>query len=384
MEKIKFTSDGTEVSIYNLLAYLCKKFIVFAICLILGILIFFGLRGVNSKSSYRISLSYKIVLKREKNKNATLIRNDYLYLKYLINTDTVVSNLIKESYSQKSSPKISDIVSFQYDGVQHLINISINTSDKKEAIKLVPQIKSDVLQTRYALTNIKSLNLISENHTPIKNTIINKKVLILSICPFLLAFIYYIFKYIKMNPLLSKENLKRIFPEVECVEYNLDKGFTNNIFDLRKKMQKNEFINLEVLDFDNDKEIFKENLEMIQNISKSYIIFEVDSTIQGVNEVNEKLLENKFIKVNFDTFKSFLKSNEYKNLRNKNQEVLLISTNDNNQVGYQASKLTNNTIVILGTKEKKDNIRDLINSNVENISHLRSIILYPNYINRMV
>lgn len=377
MNEQNFSSDGIEVSILDLLVYLGHRIILLLVLIAVGVVLFFGLHGVNNSSSYVAELNYLMVPKQNENEDPTVESKYFIDMGYLLKSDNSIINLAKKSGIDKSV--VGDLISYNYPGDGHSFNVAISSPKKEEIDKLVPIIKSEFAELTNNSSYFKSEKLIKEVEYTNTNRQVNKTAVIIACVPFVIGLLYFCIRFISQNPVISKKNLKRILPEVDCYEYSFEPEFDNDIVRIGSKFNNDEFINIEAVNFINSDEVLNITRNILKNVSQSLIVFEIDNSVEDNNEISSS---DEVAKVNYATFEKFLSSKKYEDIKSKNQIITIESINGNESIGYRLSCLTKNNLLIFGTNEKKKNIKNLIIENICSMTHLKSIILFPNFDNK--
>ena len=379
MDTNNYVSDGTEISFSDFLKYLLSKAKILIILLVATILVVLLFHIVNYQSNYQTKATYTVVPYEEKNIDATVegryVKDVMDYLK----SDAVISKMSKVSGISQKELNRDETLAFEYPGDDHSFTITVLTNKKTVNEKIMSVLNEAAEQYIKSNNYFKLINLLKKTGTKTRSLSLNKIVVILSVLPFLLVLIYYCVKFVLMNPVLSLNNLKRIIPNINCFEYNQNVSFNDDIVRIDSKIGNNEFVNLEIVDFENSDEIVKEMEEVIKNCINSATIFEIDNEAQDNFEVDNYDLSGGIIKLRYDSLVNFLHSEQYRNLKTKNQIIVFEKVNGNDSIGYKVSTLTENTILILGSNEKKTKIKRLISNNVYDFNRLKAVILYLNF-----
>lgn len=379
MNDRKYTSDGMEVSVKDFLTYLLSKIIVLIILLIVGVLIFFGFHGIQYDSSSEATIKYLLLPAQSNSEDPSIEAKYYADVIEAMKSDDMISRLSKDTGIDASLIDDGGYLTYEYVFDSHSFKITVNTKDLATTNKLATAVKIEF--NKYVNTEpyFKSISLLHEKTAANTHRVINKKLALISVMPLLIAFLFYCFRFLHLNPLLSKKNFKRILPEVDCYEYNDEANFANDLIRIDSKLDKTDFINIEVVDCDHSSEIIKKVEEVLKNELDSVSIFEIDHDASDHIEFKANNLANKVLKVNYDSFNTYVHSDAFKNMKEKNQIITIEAVNGNDSLGYRVSCLTKNTLLVLGTKEKKNRIINLIDENVYNKEYLRTIILFPNF-----
>lgn len=377
MNNSVLSSNGLENSFLDYFTFLIHKWKFIVISIIIGVLVFVGFGAISIKEDSYTKLSYLLIPKElvnNTNQDMSKVLGDAINL---LQSDKIEKEVMELSSIDKNT--LEESVEFNQDFSSNTFNLEVKNSNKNVTEKITSAYKITILKELKADSYFGKVSLIKDENSTEKSKELNKAIIIIAILPFILVIAYFSIIFLKKNPLVSKKNLIRIFPKVLCDNLNL-----NEIESISLKLScllgSDKVTNFELMNLSDNE--FNEIVSFIAKLKlngKENLIYILDENYKTKEAKIDNVENNENINhIDVKKFQELLINGKLDSIQNNQNIITIENCKLDNSVGFWVSSMTDNNVIVLGTKEKKKNIPQYFKDNLKNPNEIKYVLLYDN------